>query len=201
MKLPALRTKFLLSVVLAILFFVQACNHDESGIEKNISRPILDSLPAITNVSQFFGTQKNGLPFSDTSMKGKIWLVSFFFTSCGDICPKLNAVVDKLRNEFQSDSLRFLSITVDPETDTPNVLNEHAKRMKYEDSRWIFLRLQDEAMLKKTMDDFLIGSPAMPSNHSARIILVDASGTVRGFYDALDEKHQQNLKTILKSIQ
>jgi protein SCO1/2 len=83
--------------------------------------------------------------------------------------------------------VRLLSLTVDPDHDTPAVLEEYSKRFGADPKRWHFLT-GDKAELEKLSDDTFhlnkIGAPGL--DHSTRFVLVDRKGRIRGFYDSTD---------------
>ena len=148
----------------------------------------------------FSGITDTQTELTSKDLQGKMWLVSFFFASCGDICPKMNAVKSNIIANHKSDSLHFLSVTVDPETDTPEFLSKRRKEMKFLDNRWLFLRMKNDSILKHFMNGLLVGYSENPENHSARIILIDSKSQIRGYFDALDTKHVDSLESILRKL-
>ena len=112
----------------------------------------------------------------------------------------MNAVKSNIIANHKSDSLRFLSVTVDPETDTPEFLSKRRKEMKFLDNRWLFLRMKNDSILKHFMNGLLVGYSENPENHSARIILIDSKSQIRGYFDALDTKHVDSLESILRKL-
>ena len=93
--------------------------------------------------------------------------------------------------------LRFVSISTDPENDTPQVLSEYAQRFKAGDDWW-FLTGSKDAVYKLAREGFKLPiAEASPGGagivHSTRLILVDKQGTVRGLYDGLSEGVIQNM--------
>jgi protein SCO1/2 len=90
--------------------------------------------------------------FYDDLIKGRVVLINFFYTSCTSICPRTTAnlvkVEEALGERFGRD-VRMISITVDPNNDTPNVLNAYARRFATKPG-WYFVtgRRQDIDLLK-----------------------------------------------------
>jgi protein SCO1/2 len=75
-------------------------------------------------------------------VKGKIIVADFFFTRCGTICPKMSVQMQQLQFKLDDDAfddVLFLSHTVDPENDTPEVLDEYARKLQADTARWKFL--------------------------------------------------------------
>ncbi len=88
------------------------------------SRRTLDELGM---VPEFSFVDQNGKLFGQAQMLGKINIVNFFFTSCQGPCPFMNAKVAELYQKYSTtDMVRFISVSVDPETDSLNVLRDYA---------------------------------------------------------------------------
>lgn len=78
-------------------------------------------LPELGEAPRLLMTDSTGTEFDSNDLRGKVYLVNFFFSSCEGVCPALNGRIAALYKEYQGDpSVHFISITVDPETDTPS---------------------------------------------------------------------------------
>jgi cytochrome oxidase Cu insertion factor (SCO1/SenC/PrrC family) len=91
-------------------------------------------------------------------MEGKVWIASFIFTNCPDECPLMTAEMA----QFQSDwahvpDLRLVSISVDPERDTPAVLSQYADRFNADPERWLFLTGDKRAIYHLAREGFRLG--------------------------------------------
>jgi len=86
-------------------------------------------------------TDHNGEPFGLEDMKGEVWVAGFFFTSCVTVCPKLMGAMHKLQELYAKDDIpiRLLSITVDPDNDTPEALAKYAEGIGADLDRWTFI--------------------------------------------------------------
>lgn len=191
-------SKPLFVVLIMISSVLNACV--DSQEQPKDTQSTLSELRVYGITPDFSGITDTQTELTSKDLQGKMWLVSFFFASCGDICPKMNAVKSKIIAHHTSDSLRFLSVTVDPETDTPEFLSKRRKEMKFSDNRWFFLRMKNDSILKHFMNGLLVGYSEKPENHSARIILIDSKSQIRGYFDALDTKHIDSLETILLKL-
>ena len=87
---------------------------------------------------------------------------------------------------------RFVSFTVDPETDTPAVLSEYAERFGAEKDRWFFLT-GPQAEMDRILGGFFLSPLEEPAMHSLRFILVDRQGRIRGYYDSSDGEAMKQL--------
>jgi len=89
--------------------------------------------------------------YSFDDMPEKVRLIEFMYTNCPDVCPVTTAEMSKLRQQFMKegvfgDKVEFLTITIDPEHDTDEILQDYAQRFEVEsaDDGWKFLRGTDE---------------------------------------------------------
>jgi cytochrome oxidase Cu insertion factor (SCO1/SenC/PrrC family) len=87
---------------------------------------------------------QNGKPmrFYSDVLRGRVVLINFFFTHCKDACPmathKMMQVRDLLMDSIK-DKVWFVSISIDPEQDTPGAMKAFAKKLQVDESRWLFL--------------------------------------------------------------
>ncbi|MFN3421868.1 MAG: SCO family protein, partial [Armatimonadota bacterium] len=77
-------------------------------------------LPVYYKVPDFLLTDHYGKPFGLENLRGKIWVAEFFFTSCAGICIPMNQNMKQVQKAFANEpDIIIVSITVDPQTDTP----------------------------------------------------------------------------------
>lgn len=133
-------------------------------------------------------------------LEGKILVVNFFFTSCPSTCPKLSANMALLQRAFRQDArkefkmvneLRFVSVSVDPETDTPPVLREYADSYGADHDRWWLLTGDKKNIYQYARHELaVIAHPgdggAEDYIHTEKFILLDKDRHIRGYYDGLD---------------
>ena len=149
----------------------------------------LDTLPVFGQVSNFELTAATGKPFRADRMAGKVWVADFIFTSCPGICPIMTGEMAELHRAFDGeDRVEFVSISVDPETDTPEVLAEYGERYGADPERWHFLTGAIEDIHALSTQTFKVGALDDPINHSSRFILVDGTGAIRGYYIGTDKE-------------
>jgi protein SCO1/2 len=140
-------------------------------------------LPEIGAIGEFTLTDQTGTAFSASLLAGRIYVADFFFTSCSGICPVMSKAMAEVQQEFINDPrVSFVSISVDPATDTPDVLTRYAARYGAQPGRWHFLTGDAEEIQRLAKDRFLLGYGDEPVNHSARFVLVDGAGLIRGYY-------------------
>ncbi|HLN64974.1 MAG TPA: SCO family protein [Symbiobacteriaceae bacterium] len=173
-----------------------------------------EGLPTYGTMPAFELVDQTGKPVTANDLKGKVLAVGFIYTSCTDICPMLTSQMRGLQENLQQAGLlgsqvELISISVDPERDTPDRLAEYAGEHGADTATWRFLT-GPVAMIKDVVvSGFLVGMEKAPMrgpagheghtaaaataepyevNHSGRIVLVDKAGNLRAFYDgaALD---------------
>lgn len=143
-----------------------------------------DPLPIYGQIKDFQLIDSNKDRFQYSQLKDKIWVADFFFTTCGTICPIMSKNMQSLYGAYKSNPIiEFVSISVNPEQDTPDVLAEYAKRYQANTDTWHFLTGPREDIKDLTVNSFKIGSIEDPIFHSANFVLVDKSGRIRGYYD------------------
>ena len=140
-----------------------------------------------------------GKTVSLSDLSGKILVVDFFFTHCGSICPKLTANMKRLQQALKKDPkklvdtpfVQFLSLTVDPERDSPTVLKKYADKFHINHDTWWMLTGDKKTIYDFGMNEVKLGVPD-PSSvdtsfiHSEYMVLLDRDRVVRGYYDGLD---------------
>jgi protein SCO1/2 len=120
---------------------------------------------------------------------GAPYVANFVFTECHTICPLLTAKMVQLQRRLQGVDLRFVSFSVDPGHDTPQVLAAYQQKWAADEARW-WLLATDERTLPLTTAGFHVTAKKAPDGqvdpiiHSAVFVLVDEKGLVRGVYDS-----------------
>lgn len=134
-----------------------------------------------------------------SDLRGDVWILHVFFTSCRAVCPATTARMAALRDSLASEGLlgaeaRLVSITVDPARDTLPALRAWAERHGAGDpARWAFLRGEPPAAVRRLIQEGFHLSAMMPPeaegdyqvDHSPRALLVDAEGRIQDSYELL----------------
>jgi protein SCO1/2 len=172
------------------------------------------ALPVLATAPAFSLTDQEGRTVSSDQLRGKVAIVGFIYTNCPDICPMLTNQMRGLQLKLKDAGLlgteaQLMSITVDPERDTPAVLAQYAKEHGAETGTWRFLTGEPEAIRQTIVKGFLLpvekemaaadshnhGSTGAATsapdpqqtyivNHSGKIALVDKTGQIRAYYDS-----------------
>jgi len=137
--------------------------------------------------------------------KGKPVLVTMFYTSCPHVCPMLVSTIKLTESKLSADEraeLRVLTISIDPERDTPDNLRETLERHSVDAGRWSMVRSQP-GDVRTIAGVFGIKYKQLPDgefNHSTRIILLDRDGTQLASTDQLGRVDATFLDAIKKSL-
>ncbi len=140
-------------------------------------------------------TSEQGKALSDQDLRGKVVVANFIFTRCPTVCPALTARMAKIQTEIPAElPVHFVSFSVDPKHDTPEVLREFGAKYDQDPSRWTFLTGDLAEVMKAVEEGFRIGitgaddPEATPFDivHGEHFVLVDKAGTIRGYYPNSD---------------
>lgn len=180
-------------IVLFALVFFAACQYQSD-------LPRLFQVPPATLVAE------TGQPVNLASMKGKVTVYDFIFTNCAGTCPMMTGNMRKLTSQIDRKApVRFVSISVDPDRDTPSALQAYAKRVRNDD-RWVFLTGKKEDIIRLSEEGFKLaagGGPktqADPLLHSSRFAVADADGVIREYYDATGGDAADHVAATVKEL-
>ena len=168
-----------------------------------------EALPTYGEVVPFSLTDHNGKVFQSDSMKGKTWVVSFFFSRCKTICPPLlNHLSGVLKDaERVGIPLQVVSITVDPEHDSPDKLATKHREIGAGEN-WRFLTGNTETIRTVVVDGFkthmgeeeVLEDGLIEIGHGAKLMLIDSKGKIRGLFGS-DPVDRLPLIEAAKSLQ
>ncbi len=181
-KAPALR----LLTPAALLVFVGLL---ASGCTKRSAEdvPVLGQLPEFSLVDQ------DEQDFARESMEGNLWVSAFVFTHCRSTCPRLTAHMKGLQSRLSDvPSAHFVSVSVDPRNDTPEVIKAYMSKNELDETNWRFVTGEEDAIRHVVVDGFRVGlgdedskaAGAEDIMHSNSFVLVDEKAQVRGYYRA-----------------
>jgi cytochrome oxidase Cu insertion factor (SCO1/SenC/PrrC family) len=145
-------------------------------------------------LTEFELTERSGKPFRTADMRGKVWVATYFFTSCPGNCIRLNKNIQLLHSMEDLKDVTWVSITCDPDNDTLQTLRDYADRWEADPNRWLFCRadLNYTRRVARGMNLYL-----GLKTHQDYAIVIDKSGKVRGMFDATSKSDCQRLRTLL----
>ncbi|KKK35373.1 cysteine ABC transporter ATP-binding protein [Salinicoccus sediminis] len=177
--------KLLFSVVI-LSMILSACN--SSGVEV-MSR-------YGNEINDFEVTDENGETFTREDMEGKVWILDFIFTNCATVCPPMTSNMTQVVNELESKGIEdygILSFTVDPETDTPEVMTDYLSQYNVpEGTEWKLLNGYDYDFIRQFAEKnfkTIVAPPPEGSNqvtHGISFYLIDQNGKILKDYSGVD---------------
>jgi len=152
-----------------------------------------------------FMDQDSNLINSET-VKGKVYVTDFFFTTCPTICPRMKDQMLRVYEEFKTEpNIKIISHTIDPEHDTVPLLNNFAyNKLGIEKGIWHFVTGQKETIYDMAYKYMVTagedGTEPGGYVHSGKFILVDQNNHIRGFYDGTDPLTVSDMMRDMKTL-
>jgi protein SCO1 len=144
----------------------------------------------------FHLTERSGKAVTDADLADRVWIASFIFTRCPSSCPRISSLMKSLQGSLAGTGVRLVSLSVDPEHDTPAVLADFARKFGADGHRWWFLTGSKADVYNLILERFQLGVAESSSaeqqqgaeavSHSARLALVDRGNRVVGYFDSDD---------------
>ena len=197
------RLFFIIAIIVAVCFgtgavgLMLALNHHETvtGVLPDHYRQLID----------FTLTDRTGRTVTRAELQGKIVVVDFLLTSCTLTCPEVNRRMSEIQKLTADEpDVRFLSLSVDPRTDTAPVLMRYGETYGVDTNRWFMLTGDKSTLQKLIATSFLnqdLNDPFvyMPGNfsHTERIAIVDSQGRTRMYFDGM---RHETTAAVLKEI-
>lgn len=201
-----------LAVVLGIALFIVALlsylREKDKGEPFQMLKPPPSAATPLNRywpVPSFSLTERSGAEITMRDMQGKVWIADFFYSTCPGPCPMLSSRLSEIQKHIADEpDVRLVSISTDPEKDTPDVLKAYAQRFGATE-KWLFLTGDKTAIYKLANQGFRLTvaedpSAAEPISHSTKLALVDRDGFIRGFYDGIADQEKAPLLRDLKLL-
>ena len=161
---------------------------------------VYHTIPDFEFVNQY------GEKVTNETIEGKIAVVDYFFTTCQGICLKMSSQMMVVQEKFRNDSnVIILSHTVNPKTDSVEVLADYAKQYGAIKGKWHLLTGSKKELYDMARSGYYI--TAMEGDggpddfiHSEKFVLIDKKKRIRGFYDGTDPKDVLRLVDEIKVL-
>lgn len=173
-------------------------------------------MATIGPVPDFSLTNHHGETITQEDMLGKVYVVEFFFTTCPSICPIMHKSLVKVQDKyFGNPNVAFVSVTINPEFDTPEVLNAYAKENNVTNNNWQFLTGELDDIYALANQGFNLYAAEAPEveggfEHSGFFALVDKKGNIRSrlvaqgnpkiYYNGLEDSDVKMLTDDIKKL-
>jgi len=162
----------------------------QSGVDGNDPKEWLRS----------FGlTERSGETIDSEQLKGSPYIASFFFSTCPGSCKQQNNQMRLLQEKYRDTPIRLVSISVDPEVDTPELLTEYANSFGADKNKWLFFTGDIQYISKVAGELFFLGQVGL-KGHPDRFCLVDGQGKLVGKYNWHEETELEMLDQHVKEL-
>ena len=152
-------------------------------------------LPVLWQVHDFQLVDQNNKAITNNDLFGRVWVAGFIFTRCAGTCITITNGMDSLNKKLaDAPGIQLVSFSMDPEFDTPEILDRYAKFHGIDSARWRFATdplHKKDTIQKLTVEDFKLALQEAGANkdepiiHSSMLALVDRHGRVRGYYSGI----------------
>ncbi|OLS37782.1 lipoprotein [Bacillus sp. MRMR6] len=183
--------------MVTIALLLSACG--QKGIQNPLDYP----------VNEFTAIDQHALPFERKDLDGKIWVADFIFTNCADVCIPMTANMMKLQKMVKDGNLEnveFVSFSVDPTVDSPEVLKAYADQYELDTSNWTFLTGYSQEFIENfARETFktLVKKPKEGDQviHQTYIYLVGPDGKIKKYYSGLNDVPFDEMLNDMESLQ
>lgn len=167
--------------------------------------------PPLQAAPQFQLLDQTGKEFSSRQLAGKPYVIDFIFTRCGGQCPMMTVRMRDLQKWLSwrgYHDFQLVTVTVDSDNDTTEVLSEYAQRFQIDTKNWTFLTGRRDVIYPMIQKGFLLGvsenqgavAPQEEFIHSDRFVLVDAQGQIRDFFPATDDEQMKRIRRVIENL-
>jgi len=187
---------------LLCLALLAGCEESAAGFSSGMEETGESRRDALPNSPKAFGelgdfelTDQDGQTVTRADLMGAPFALAFIFTTCTGPCPIISGKMVELQDELEGTQIQLVSLSVDPEYDTPEVLKAYAENVGADTRRWRLLTGDEEAidsLIVKSMylsvgrqapsEDFPIG---MHVSHSSKLVVFDKNAKIRGYYSGV----------------
>ena len=180
-------------VILAICFaFVR---EQGASISKSNNK---DALPIISKLSDFNLTNQLSEPVGLDDFAGKVWFADIVFTRCAGPCPAMTKRMAELQSYYSNNqNVAFVTLTTDPEFDTPKIMRRFAEKHGAQNQSWDFLTGKKSEIVRLAVDGMKLTVINKPKDkqvspedlfiHSSYFVVFDQQGRLRGALESLEE--------------
>lgn len=174
-----------------------------TDLKKELVDPSLLQKGIGHRIGNFSFQNQHGEIVTLDSVKGRVFVAEYFFTTCGTICPKMTEQMTRVQAAFRgNEKVKILSFTVNPAYDTVEIMNAYAKKYDALPGQWHFLTGTKEDLYQLARTSFFVLKPAEAANlgdvgsdfiHTNNFVLVDQQLRIRGYYDGTDPESVSQL--------
>ncbi|HZO86097.1 MAG TPA: SCO family protein [Verrucomicrobiae bacterium] len=167
------------------------------------------SLPIIGPVGEFALTNQHGKTVSAADLRGKVWIANIVFTRCAGPCPLMTKAMKEIQDSTDP-RVRLVTLTTDPDNDTPEVLKRYGEKFGADFNRWSFLTGSKDQIARLAVNGLKLvaqekpaaerESPADLFIHSTLFVIVDQAGNLRAAYELDDPNLKSKVLEATRSL-
>jgi protein SCO1/2 len=190
---------FLALTIFVYAFFI----HDNSKPLRYLpiygEREIVEKDTVFHTIPAFSFINQDGNLITEEKFENSVYVTDFFFTTCRSICPIMSTQMERVAHAFKNNSeVKFLSHTVNPETDSVKQLKQYAINHHADTKQWMFVtgdkkQLYDIARKGYLLDAHQGDGGVEDFIHTQNFALIDKNRRIRGFYDGTDSVQMNQL--------
>ena len=155
-------------------------------------------LPVISQIRDFILTNQNGHAVALADLRGQVWIGDIIFTRCGGPCPKMTRKMAELQSVLPAKlQNKFVTLTTDPEFDSPAVLKKYGEKFGADFNRWTFLTGDKKEIYKLGVEGLKLSSVEIDPKdrkavddlfiHATYFVLVDSQGRLRAVFETVGD--------------
>ena len=171
----------------------------DPGKRNEIKRMVAEAKKEEAWLKDFELTERSGRVVKSEDLRGEPYIACFFFTTCPGTCTRQSNQMQLMQSKFKGKPIKFVSITVDPDIDTPEVLTDYAEKFQANKDRWLFLTGPLETIVRVGTEKFFLGR-VEKRGHPDQFCLVNAEGDLVGSYVWLDQEERELLITHVNEL-
>lgn len=172
-------------------------------------RPEPVSFPVISSTGDFVLTNQNARPVTATDLRGHVWIANIIFTHCAGPCPLMTKAMKQLQDATDK-RVRFVTLTTDPDNDTPEVLRRYGEKYGADFNRWSFLTGSKQQIGHLAVDGLKLVAQEKPAAerenpadlfiHATAFVLVDQSNNLRAAFQLDDPELKSKVRQATRAL-
>lgn len=194
-------------VALLLALALAGCGEEDVVSGAGSGGPVLDAAPssldAFGPLPDFRLTAQDGRTVTRADLAGHPLVLGALYSTCNGPCPTIARSLARLQQDLAGTDALLVVVSVDPETDTPELLARYGERFGADPARWLFLTGPLEEVTRLVKEGLYLPFEKAPAGtrpvgeevtHDTRLVAVDRRGERRGWYQGLDEAELLKLR-------
>jgi protein SCO1/2 len=195
-------------IIVSLLFYalLSSCSFTPKKLPYLGDPIIIKNITYYPTIHNFKFTDQDNRTVTNESLKNKIYVANFIFLNCPSICPKMVNEMHKVYNEYKDNSnVCFISHTIDPQNDSIARLNQYAKHLGINSSKWFFVTGHKDSIYSIAQNSYYAVAYKDDNapggyTHSASMLLIDTKKHIRGVYNGIDPKETSRLINDIETL-